>query len=243
MCRAFRRLGGTGRALVPLLLLLPLLALGGALLPLAWACYAPPGGAFAQFATLDWYRQYLAARPPFRLAFAPFGALDARWGDWRDPYMTYALTGVAPAVPRGRTLLWRGAAVALPVALGLYALGCLQLACARAAWPALAARAAAWPRPLARALPAVALIFPWAWAWFYLALVAAPLPPPGDGPALAAYLLLDGGNPALTKRHDLQMWAVVSACAALWSAEAALLLALARGCRARARPASGGEGG
>lgn len=85
-----------------LVVVLPLLALGGALLPLARACYHPPGGAFAPFATLDWYRQYLAARPPFRFAFAPFGALDARWGDWRDTYVTYALTGVALAVPRGR---------------------------------------------------------------------------------------------------------------------------------------------
>ncbi len=237
MFRAFRWSHRVGRTLV---LLLPLVALGGAVLPLVRACYAPPGGAFAQFATLDWYRHYLAARPPFRLAFAPFGALDARWGDWRDTYMTYALTGVAPAVPRGRGLLWHGAAVALPVALALYALGCLQLACTRVAGPALAARTAAWPRALARALSVVALLFPWAWAWFYLALVAAPLPPTGDGPALAAYLLLDRGNPALTKRHDLQMWAVVTASAALWATEAALLFALARGCWARVRRLFGG---
>ena len=207
---------------------LPLLALGYALGVLAGAWYRPAGGPFAQFATLDWYRHYLGARMPFRPLLAPLGPLDARWGDWRPAYAAYALTGVAPGFPQGRALLWRWAALALPPALALYALGCLQVALWRAAGPALAARLAAWPRPLARALAAFAALFPWAWALYYLAAVRALLPPTGDGPTLAAFLLLGAANPALTKRHDLRVWAVATAAAALWAAWAALLLPLAR---------------
>ena len=237
MCRAFRRLGGAGRTLV---LLLPLMAFGGAFAVIAGECAAVPGGPFAPFALLDWYRQYLGARPPFRLAFAPFGPLDAWWGDWRAAHAAYALTGVGGGFPAGRrALLWRAAALALPVALALCAVVGLQWAVYRAARPALAARVAAWPRPLVLALAAFAALFPWAWVLYYLAAVAA-LPPTGDGPTLAAYILLGPGNPALTKRHDLWVWAVVTAATTAWTTEAALLLALARWACAiglrRARP-------
>ena len=220
-----RVLGALARAFVAGL---PPLALGYALALLVGAGYRPPGGPFAQFATLDWYREYLGARMPFRPALAPLAPLDARWGDWRPAYAAYATTGVAPDFPHGRALLWRWAALLLPVALALYALGCLQLA--------------AWPRPLARALATFAALAPWAWALFYLAAVRALLPPTGDGPALAAYRLLGPANPALTKRHDLRMWAVVGVAAALWAAAAALLLPLARRAWGAGRPPPSGTG-
>ena len=234
-----RALGALARALVAGL---PPLALGYALALLVAAGYRPPGGPFAQFATLDWYREYLGARMPFRPALAPLAPLDARWGDWRPAYAAYATTGVAPDFPRGRALLWRWAALLLPVALALYALGCLQLAVWWAAGPALAGRVAARARPLARALATFAALAPWAWALFYLAAVRALLPPTGDGPALAAYRLLGPANPALTKRHDLRMWAVVGVAAALWAAAAALLLPLARRAWGAGRPPPSGTG-
>jgi len=136
--------------------------------------------------------------------------------------------------------------VALPVALTLSALGALQFATWQAAGPAIAARVAAWPRPLARALAVFAALVPWAWALYYLAAVRALLPPTDDGPSLAAYLLLGVANPALTKRHDLRVWAVVTGAAALWAAWAALLLPLALrawGAGRRARPSAPGESG
>ena len=220
----------------------PLLAFGCALAVISVECATVPGGAFARFATLDWYRRYLGTRLPFRLAFAPFGPLEARWGDWDPAYTAYALTGNDPGFPGGPALVWRGAALALPVAVGLCAMGYLQFALYRAAWPALVARLAAWPRPLVRALAAFAAVFPWAWALYYLAAVAALLPRNDDGPALAAYLLLGRGNPVLTKRYDLRVWVVVTAAATLWTVGAALLLAGAARvwevARRRMRPSS-----
>jgi hypothetical protein len=207
---------------------LPLLAFGCTLAVLARGCLLAWDTPFARFAALDWYRQYLGARMPFRLAYAPFAPLDARWGDWRDAYAAYALAGAGPAVPGGGALLWRLAALALPAALALGTLGCAQLALARLAGPALAARATRWPRPLARMLAIFAALLPWAWALSYLAAARALLPPGGDDPSLAAFLLLGPANPALTKRHDLRVWAVVTAAATLWTAWAACLLPLAQ---------------
>jgi hypothetical protein len=136
--------------------------------------------------------------------------------------------GIGGGFPVGRrALLWRAAALALPVALALCAVVGLQWAVYRAARPALVARVAAWPRPLVLALAAFVALFPWAWALYSLVAVAA-LPPTGDGAALAAYLLLGPGNPALTKRHDLRVWAVVTGAAAAWASGMALLLALGR---------------
>jgi hypothetical protein len=221
---------------------LPLLAFGCALAVIGVECARAPGGAFAQFATLDWYRRYLGTRLPFRLAFAPFGLLEARWGDWDPAYTAYALTGSEADFPRGAALIWRGAALALPAAAALCAVGYLQFALRRVVWPTLVAGLAAWPRPLVRALGVFAALFPWAWALYYLAAVAALLPPTDDGPALAAYLLLGQGNPVLTKHYDLRVWVVVTGAATLWTAGAALLLAGASRvwevARRRMRPAS-----